>query len=266
MANKPPIEKRFESGEIVFWCHQRGHEYSVHWGIVDEQIDFNVYIDYLEPRERKMIFSDYIKELKNGVPIDKFETEQHFHKLPKSWSYNTELFRIEYDDLSKEEKEHLIIFDIPETIKVALDKGWIVKRSEIFHGNISTEITSNGWRITKGYVQDYGIGRKPNYTTVNCRKVYRTCGEAKKEVDEHIAEFQRQAALSDYEWSVEQIEKTLDRWKAIYGVSENEVDQHRQWLLSQDDVENIEVRISNGDIQWKIWNKHKKWHNIETNI
>ena len=36
MVNTPPKDKRFESGEIVFWCHQHGHEYSVHYGMVDE--------------------------------------------------------------------------------------------------------------------------------------------------------------------------------------------------------------------------------------
>ena len=61
MANTPPKDKRFESGEIVFWCHQRGHEYSVHYGMVDEQYKFDVYIDYLAPRERRRIYSDYIK-------------------------------------------------------------------------------------------------------------------------------------------------------------------------------------------------------------
>ena len=41
MANTPPKDKRFESGEIVFWCHQCGHEYSVHYGMVDEQYKFD---------------------------------------------------------------------------------------------------------------------------------------------------------------------------------------------------------------------------------
>lgn len=53
MANKPPQNKRFEKGEIVYWCHQRGYEYSVHYGMVDEQYHNCVYVDYLEPRERR---------------------------------------------------------------------------------------------------------------------------------------------------------------------------------------------------------------------
>ena len=30
-------DKRFNKGDIVYWCHQCGHEYSVHYGMVDEQ-------------------------------------------------------------------------------------------------------------------------------------------------------------------------------------------------------------------------------------
>ena len=41
MANTPPKDKRFESGEIVFWCHQCGHKYSVHYGMIDEQYKFD---------------------------------------------------------------------------------------------------------------------------------------------------------------------------------------------------------------------------------
>ena len=31
------FEKRFNMGDIVYWCHREGHEYSVHYGMVDEQ-------------------------------------------------------------------------------------------------------------------------------------------------------------------------------------------------------------------------------------
>lgn len=262
MANKPPEDKRFEHGEIVYWCHQCGHIYSVHYGIVDEQYKFDVFIDYLEPRERRRIYSDYVK----GVPINEFDTEQNFHKLPKNWSYDTQLFEIKYDPLSEEEESFYMRIDDPETIKEAYDKGFLVERSKIFHGQIESEITKDGWRIHKGYAQDWGIGRKPNYTTAHCTKVYRTYEEAQKEVDEHIAEFKRQTSLSNYDWSVEQIDKELSRYKALYQLTDSEIKQYRDWLLSQDDVENIEVRIFGGCLEWKNWNKHKKWHGIETNM
>ena len=39
--------------------------------------------------------------------------------------------------------------------------------------------------------------------------------EAKAEVEEYLEEFRRQAALSDYEWAVEEIDKTLNHWKVF---------------------------------------------------
>ena len=179
MANIPPKNQRFESGEIVFWCHQCGHKYSVHYGIVDEQYKFGVYIDYLSPRERRRIYSDYVK----GIPIDEFETEQRFHKLPKNWSYDTKLFEIKQDPLTDEEINFKLDINKPETLKEAYNKGFLVKRAKIFHGEIRSEITNDGWRIHKGYPQDLGINRTPNYTTITCSKVYRTYDEAQKEVD-----------------------------------------------------------------------------------
>ena len=141
-----------------------------------------------------------------------------------------------------------------------------MKRSNIFHGEICSEITKDGWRIHKGYPQDWGINRTPNHTTVTCSKVYRTYDEAQKEVDEHIAEYKRQAALSDYDWSVEQIDKVLGYYKNIYDLTNSEVKQYRDWILAQDDIENIEVRIHFGNLEWRNWMKHKRWHGIETNM
>ena len=51
-------------------------------------------------------------------------------------------------------------------------------------------------------------------------------------------------------------------WEGLSGSSENEVKQYRDWLLGMKNVEDIEVRLSGGNIQWKYW-KNKRWMNIE---
>ena len=90
--------------------------------------------------------------------------------------------------------------------------------------------------------------------------MYRTYDEAQKEVDEHIAEYKRQAALSDYDWSVGQIDKVLGYYKNIYNLTDSEVKQYRDWILAQDDIENVELRIHFGNLEWRDWERHKKWH------
>ena len=76
------FEKRFNPCDIVYWCHYKGNaDYSVHYGMVDEQFSDAVVVDYLVPRERRRV---------DGVPIDEFQSEQRYRKLPKGWTYNTE--------------------------------------------------------------------------------------------------------------------------------------------------------------------------------
>lgn len=244
-------EKRFKQGDIVYWCHQRGHEYSVHYGMVDEQFSDAVCIDYIVPRERRLV---------DGVPIDKFESEQRYRKLPKGWSYKTQLFEITYEPLTEDEIAFKIDITKPETIKSAYEKGYLVKDSTIFHGKVEDEITKDGYRVVKKYPRE--CLHHIDHTSVRPDKVYFTYEEAKREVEDNIAEFHRQASLSDYDWSVEQIDKTLNFWKGLSGASDNEVKQYRDWLLGMSNVEDIETRIFGGNIQWKYW-KNKKWHCIE---
>ena len=47
------FEKRFQNGDIVYWCHSDGcGKYSVKYGMVDEQFSDAVAIAYLVPRGR----------------------------------------------------------------------------------------------------------------------------------------------------------------------------------------------------------------------
>lgn len=242
-------EKRFNQGDIVYWCHQHGHEYSVHYGMVDEQFSDVVCIDYLAPRERRIV---------DGIPIDEFQSEQRYRKLPKGWTYNTQLFEITYDTLTEEETAFLLDITKPESIKSAYDKGFLVKDSKIYHGKIEADVTKNGFRIVKKYPM---WERHISNTSIRPDKVYFTYEEAKREVNDNISEFNRQANLSDYDWSVEQIDKTLKHYQVTHDASNEEVKQYRNWLLSMDNVEDIETRIFNFNIQWKYW-KNKKWNNI----
>lgn len=248
---KRGFEKRFKNGDIVYWCHSGGNGvYTVHHGMVDEQFSDAVVIDYLTLRERRLV---------NGIPIDEFESEQKYRKLPKDWTYTTTLFEITYSDLTEEEK--ICSFDIenPENIKRAYDKGILVKDNTIFHGVIEADITKEGYRIVKKYpMWQHHI----DHVSIRPDKVYFTYEEAQKEVDENRKEFARQLSLTDYEWSVEHICQNLDRFKAIHDLSERDIDAYREFILGMDDVEKIETRIYQGQIQWKYEDK-KRWNYIE---
>lgn len=250
---RPGFEKRFKKGDVVYWCSMSERcRYEVKFGMVDEQFSDAVCIDFLSLRETRLV---------DGVPINDFVSEQRERKLPKGWSWNTKLFEITYEDKSKEETDFLKNAKInnPEDIKTAYQKGYLVKDETKFWGHIDTEISKDGFRVVKKYPY---YEHHCSHTSVRPDKVYFTYEEAEKERDAYYAELKRQSELSDLEWSVEQIEKTLDRWKGISSATDSEVQKYREWLLGMRKVEDLETRISGGCLQWKYWDK-KKWHYID---
>lgn len=171
------------------------------------------------------------------------------------------LFDLEWRTDPEDEKlfkELCVRIDDPESIKKAYESGLLVKSDKIFHGHIETDITKEGFRIIKKYpMWQHHI----THVSIRPDKVYFTYQETKAEVEEYLEEFRRQAALSDYEWAVEEIDKTLNHWKVFQDATDEEVNAYREWLLSMKNVEEIETRISFGNIQWK-YEKNKKWNNI----
>ena len=242
------MKDKFNIGDIVYWCSREGYKFSVKWGMIVDQVRRSLtYIDYLSPKETRLV---------NGVPIDEFKSEDKFRKLPKGWSYNTRLYEITHTDELKG-----IPFDVknPECIKDLYDKGLLVKDSTLFHGVIEEEINNQGYRIRKTYPMYHN---HISNISIYPDKLHDNYADAKKEVDENIAELHRQANLSDYDWSVEQLDNTLNRWQGLYDISDLHKADYRNWLLSMDNIEELEVRLVGGDIQWK-YDRLKRWNNIE---
>lgn len=244
------MAERFSPGEIVYWCHHSGHKYWVRIGMVADQYSDVVIIDFLAGRERRRV---------NGVPINEFENESHYKKLPKGWSYDTRLYEITEDELSEDEKKFKINWHNPQMIKEAYDKGYLVKDSTIFHGTIEAEITKEGYRIVKKY--PYYMNHI-DHVSIYPHRLYRTYEEAQKEVDSNVAEFERQAALSEREWSLEQIDKSIDILKRLNGLSDKEAQSYHDWFADREDVEDIETRVLNFHLQWKHY-QSKKWYYVE---
>ena len=243
----------WKPGDIVYWMHKDGWWPKVHWGMISDVYTDGLTVDYLEPYEVRRV---------NNIPINEFETESRYKKLPKGWTYNTELYKITYDERPKDfytsTKQ-----DDPASIINAYNKGYLVKSSSIFHGEITTDITKEGYRIVKRYPVWYmSSSHKPTTATLLYSEACVSYKEAKDRCDAEIAEFKRQASLSDREWSIEQINHTLDHWKKLYGKTDEETNNVRDKLFNKPYVEDLEVRLSNNELQWKYW-KNKKWFNIE---
>lgn len=249
------FEKRFNRGDIVYWCDKSSGKYEVKWGMVDEQFSDAIYIDFLEQKENRYI---------DGIPIEnfyKYQNKQKYKKLPQGWSYDTKLYNLEYRNNPEDKKlfnDLHVSIDNPESLKKAFDAGLLVKSDTKFHGKIDTDISKDGYKVIAKYpMWEHYL----THTSIRLDRLYLTYQKAKDEVNTNIAELNRQAALSDYDWSVEQIDKTLMGWQYVTDATDAEREAYKTWLISMENVENIETRIFGGNVQWK-YERNNKWNNI----
>ena len=115
-----------------------------------------------------------------------------------------------------------------------------------------------GWRIVREYSEDW----MTDYTCEPFYQCYATWKEAQAELDAILEENQRQASLTDYEWSVEQMDEKLNRWAYIYSIAPEAKKQVRDRLLALDNFEDVCLRISGGGLEWK-YDRNKRWIRIE---
>ena len=251
-------ELRFKNGDIVYWCQYIQGKCVIHYGMVDKQFSDVVCIDLLVPKDCRTV---------DGVPIKEWKPDYRTHKLPKNWTYNTILFEYGHTDDFSEISEKYKNLDITDKNKIlkAYNNGCLVKSIDNCHCNIEADI-SKGTYILKliyngyGYVDYYkGINR----ISVSPPKVYDNYQDAFNEKLKYEAEFQRVQNLTDLEWSIEQIDKILDRWSDLYHIPDKQKKSYRDFIMNLSDLEDVEVRMNVGNIQWKYW-KNKRWQNIET--
>ena len=243
---------KFQSGDVVYWVGRRRHspyECYVDYGIVDEEFSDGVCVDRLHIRDNRYI---------NDIPYKEFPSVTKWQKLPKGWTYNTELFEMEWRNNDWAVLNTLRI-DNPEDIKKALELGILIYLKDydqtVPHSEVSNKL---GWRIRKEHDNSSYIYP---YVTLQKDNAFKTYEEAQAVIDAQEAEWKRQSELTDEEWSIEQIDHDLQRWAKIYSKSSEEVQKIRDFLLGMDKVEDIETRAFGEDFQWKYW-KNKKWRTI----
>ena len=156
-------------------------------------------------------------------------------------------------------------FDDPASILQAYHDGWLVRRDDWENDKVNYEVTKDGYYFhvenrngTWGY-------KEPSEQTMDLRDIYPDYESAAAEAKARNDEFARQAALSDYDWSVEQIDRTLAKWRLMNGgvteQSAKEAASIKKQLLEMKNVEDIETRTECGNFVWK-YSHNTKWHTI----
>lgn len=236
-------------GTVVFYISGSIGKRTIEFGTIDFHYPGAVHLSLYDlPRKRAI----------DGVPIDQIHFPTPFKKLPKNWTYDTELYKVTYLPCPPEvaeEAKHLSPRKA-EDIRRAIDIGFLVNRRDVDYSNIETNFSKgDGWQIVKRYapfstplLNIY----KPTF------EIYQTYEEAEEVVKAEERQLKIESEMSDEEWSIYQIDRTL----AKISMPETDREKYRSFLLSLDKIEDVVVRLSDGIIQWK-YDKNKRWNNIE---
>lgn len=241
--------KEIPVGSVAYFLeNSKDGKRKINFGIVEEHYASSIALHLIERRDTRRI---------DDIPVKEFKTPTRWQKLPKGWSWNTRLFEITEERFPEELRCNI---DDAEKILQLYKEGYLVNVEDNDHAHFRSEVDKKyGWRIVREYPM---LEYHPSYISVSYYNVFTSYADAKAELDKIHAEYSRQADMSDYDWSVEQIDHELDRWAKLYSITDVEKQKYRDWILAQRDVEDIEVRVAQGGIQWKYW-KNKRWLNIE---
>ena len=249
LLKKAAENRHLPIGTIVYYIEKRGdYNWTINWGKIIDHYPSVVVLELYDNRETRIV---------DGIPYDDLPWRTPFKKLPKKWSYDTKLYNMSYVEYPKEIKDEMdsLDFSKPQNIQKAIDKGYIVPKSKIDYSHIEVEIKRNeGYRLCKKTYQDE---YHPPTATEKIWEIFTDYCDAQKYREEHYAEINFEANMTDYEWAVYQIDRTLST--SLY--DETRKMEVREILLGMDKVEDIETRFSFGGIQWKYCD-NKRWNDI----
>lgn len=244
--------KNFEIGQIVFFV--KDFNKAIDWGVVEEIYGDGYGLALYEPVDDRMI---------EGIPIDEYNFNQKPRKLPKGWSWDTDLVHMTINpDIAKQKESEPYNYN-PSTLQHLIDIGLLVRpHSQWLYSKVEADITKDGYSLVRNRKSQLIDGKeRPNFAIVPFHRIYSTADEAQAIVDRTYIELKRQSELSDYDWSVEQIDKSLNHYCKIHSINNKEKQAIRDFILSQKDVEDIEVRGNGEGFQWKYW-KNKRWNTV----
>lgn len=253
-----------KENDIVYFIESsrlKALDYDIRFGIVSYIDGDNILIDFLRVKENRLV---------EGIPFDDFE-ETPWMKVPKGKGAHEMRPKIES---SLTEEESKLLRDLkatdPKDVKYAYDIGLLVKKGDLdTYSVIETELDRNkpgkyrfvkkvpGWQITYGQDQR-------SYACKNKNEVATTYDEAKRIKAAKIKKTREEYGcdLSDYDYSVREIEKVLRRFP------EDIKERYKQVLLAKDNVEDIEITKRGDNVYWRYFGSyHSKdrtdWELIE---
>lgn len=191
-------------GNVAFWITHRTSGYWIEWGIVREHYNGETVCE---------LYDFYDNRIINGIPIKDFYTPTKWNKFPKDWTYSTKLFEVDFiplEELFPKYKDKKFSFSQQE-IQEAISDGILVSRSKQDNCYFDDEIDKDkGWRIIRKYPN---TNHSCSFTTIEFHKLFSTYEEAEQELNKYNGQMKQQSEMSDYDWAVQDIDETLNRWQ-----------------------------------------------------
>ena len=240
----------YNKGDIVYWISGK-HE--IKWGVVEDEFTDGVLVTTYTVKDYQTCNGERVQDMQFPTP---------WRQLPKGWTYKTKLFetgcslaRKEYDvatkfvrgdyDADKEMLRGLIIegLIIPAYETMHFDNGHV--EAEVEHGRYRLIYRHNKWT--------HEIAQR----TFRWNELYDSYFDAEKVLANEIAECQRIANLSEYDYAVWDMYDRLNRWRTP-NMTDEFIEKIKDWLMKLDHFEQYEFRGVSGGFQYrKIGNK--KW-------
>ena len=240
-------------GSVAYFVNQSDvNKWNVGYGLVEAHYTHNIVLTMLDANKTARTVE--------GIPFSDF-TMTEWRKLPKGWSYDTDLVGdslqwSNYQELNT--KYQAIDYTNPSSILQAYKDGVLIEVEKNDYGYIDAEIDrKNGYRLVKKYPmwQEDKAWNKSFYYW----EIYKDYASVQAVIDEQRADLKRLSEMTDEEYSIYMFTNTIDN--SIYDDSYKQ--RCKDFLMKQDKISDIVVRASCRGIEWR-YEKNKRWNTIST--
>lgn len=192
----------------------------------------------------------------NGIPFEEFQSETEFKKLPKGWTYSTDLYTVT-ENLDKKEKINAAMkgryVTCPSDLQWLFDNGYLVKVPDV-EEKIEVEFDHDRYQLLKkcpAWTLCYG-----QHNTEYPNKVFETYAEAEMYMEELKCNREKESALLSWVEFYETMEWALEKYEADHGGKE--IEKIRQKLLDKPRAYDAVIRYYRGEILICSREEHRK--------
>lgn len=263
--------KNLKKGTIVYYVMDRLRKYyadptawSVEFGVFDGLSSYRISKDNIMTSQSEGIVLTlerkdcrYVKTLTSDwVSFSEFKSETEMHKLPKNWSYDTDLFWVE----NRYPQDDYFNFDIRDRkkIKQLYDEGWFVELDKNDHRHIQAEFDHGYYKVVKKSLF-YNIHQKPLFYNLPYNRIFLNYDEAQKKAKQ-LYEIEKNVSLIAFH------NDCMDDLKeCLTFISDaDRRAKYREKILSMGEIEKFILRHVDGKILWSYRNaKPLKWQEVE---